>query len=95
MEAPITATPFGEKNGVKEELIPLLRLQQIGRVRARRLYYNKIRTIKEVKEADVMKLIQILGKQVALNVKKQVGQDFEKMKVKEGKRKGQISLEDY
>lgn len=83
------------KNGVKEELIPLLRLEQIGRIRARRLYYNKIRTIKDVREADLIKLIQILGKQVALNIKKQVGQDFDKIKVKEGKRKGQISLEDY
>lgn len=83
------------QNGVKEELIPLLKLEQIGRVRARRLYYNNIRTIKDVREADLMKLMQILGKQVALNVKKQVGQDFEKIRVREGKRKGQISLEDY
>jgi len=83
------------KNGVKEELIPLLRLEQIGRVRARKLYYNKIKNVGDVREADVMKLIQILGRKIALDVKKQVGQDFDKMKVKEGKRKGQISLEDY
>ncbi len=83
------------KNGVREELIPLLRLEQIGRVRARKLYYNKIKTIKDVREADFMKLVQILGRKIALDIKKQVGQDFDKMKVKEGKRKGQISLEDY
>lgn len=83
------------KNGVREELIPLLKLEQIGRVRARRLYYNKIRSIKDVREADFMKLVQILGRNIALKVKKQVGQDFDKMKVREGKRKGQISLRDY
>jgi len=83
------------KNGVKEELIPLLKLEQIGRVRARKLYYNKIRSIKDVREADITKLVQILGKSIAINIKKQVGQDFDKMKVKENKRKGQISLKDY
>lgn len=83
------------KNGVKEELIPLLKLEQIGRVRARKLYFNKIRTTGDVRDADFMKLVQILGRKIALDVKKQVGQDFDKMKVKEGKRKGQISLEDY
>ena len=83
------------KSGVKEELIPLLKLDQVGRVRARKLYYNGIKSIGDVKEADLMKLVQILGKQVAISVKKQVGQDFEGMKVKENKRKGQISLKDY
>ncbi len=83
------------KNGVREELIPLLRLKQVGRVRARKLFFNKIKTIGDVREADFMRLVQILGRKVALDVKKQVGQDFEKVKIKEGKRKGQISLEDY
>ncbi|MBU1946488.1 MAG: hypothetical protein KKC54_05970 [Nanoarchaeota archaeon] len=83
------------KNGVKEELIPLLKLAQVGRVRARKLFNNRIRTIGDVKEADLMKLTQILGQKVALAVKKQVGQDFGKIKVPENKRKGQISLKDY
>ena len=83
------------KNGVKEELIPLLKLQQIGRARARRLHFNKIRTIGDVRDADLMKLVQILGKSVALNVKKQVGQDFDRAKVPSGKRKGQLSLDKY
>ena len=83
------------KHGVKEELIPLLKLEHIGRVRARKLFYNKIKDIADIKEADLQKLTQILGKNIALDIKKQVNQDFDKMKVKEGKRKGQISLEDY
>ncbi len=83
------------KNGVKEELITLLKLEQIGRVRARTLYRNKIHDIADVKKADYAKLVYLLGKKVALKVKEQVGQDFSKIKIKENKRKGQISLNDY
>ena len=79
--------------GIKEELLSLIRLQDIGRVRARKLYSNKIKDIKDIKNADVAILSQILGKQIALSIKKQVGQ--ETIPVKEGKRRGQISLEDY
>jgi len=81
------------KYGVKEELLPLIRIKGIGRVRARRLVFNRIINIKDVKNADVTKLSQILGKQVALNVKKQVGQEIKEVPV--GKRKGQVSLGKY
>jgi helicase len=83
------------KNGVKEELITLLKLEQVGRVRARTLHRNRIRDIADVKKADYAKLVYLLGKKVALKVKEQVGQDFSKIKIKEHKRKGQISLKDY
>ncbi|MBR9699771.1 hypothetical protein GOV09_04915 [Candidatus Woesearchaeota archaeon] len=81
------------KNGVKEELLPLLKFRNIGRVRARKLFKNNIKDVKGVKEADLMKLSQILGKNIAIDIKKQVGQEFKG--VKENKRKGQISLKDY
>ena len=84
---------FRLKYGIKEELLPLIKIEGIGRVRARKLFYNRIKDLKDIKNADIMKLSQILGKQVAINVKKQVGQEVKA--VKEGKRKGQISLEDY
>ena len=83
------------KYGVKEELLTLLKLKNIGRVRARRLYKNKIKTLADVKKVDASALAQILGKNIALDVKKQVGQDISKLKVKERKRKGQISLKDF
>ncbi len=79
--------------GVKEEIITLLKLKNIGRVRARNLYKNGIKDIAAVKAADFMKLSQILGKNIAIDVKEQVGQKVEQ--VKENKRKGQISLKDY
>ena len=78
------------KYGVKEELLPLVKIKEIGRVRARRLYFNRIKDIGDVKRADFAKLAQILGSKVAENVKKQVGQEIEE--VPAGKRKGQISL---
>ncbi len=85
------------KNGAKEELLPLLKLKNIGRVRARILYRNSIRGIEEIKKADFAFLAQLIGKSIALDVKKQVGQDFskEKIEVKPNKRKGQMNLGDY
>ena len=81
------------KYGVKEELLPLLQFEQIGRVRARIMFKNGIKDVKDVKKADVVKLVQLLGSKIAAIVKKQVGQEVKI--VKEQKRKGQISLRDY
>lgn len=85
------------KNGVKAELLPLLRLKNIGRVRSRKLFRNGIKDLGGVKRADVTTLAELLGKKTALSVKKQVGQNLspEDVKVKKNKRKGQISLEDF
>ncbi len=79
--------------GVKEELLPLIRLESIGRARARILFRNRIKDIKDVKNADLSTLTQLLGEKTALSVKKQLGQ--EKLEVPENKRKGQISLRDW
>ena len=91
----IINTKIRVKNGVREELLPLVKLKGIGRARARKLHFNGIKDVGNIRDADVQKLIQILGRNVALDVKKQMGQDFEKMRVKENKKKGQISLRDY
>ncbi|MDP3765808.1 MAG: helicase-related protein [Nanoarchaeota archaeon] len=79
--------------GVKEELLTLVRLENIGRVRARLLFRNRLRDIKDIKNTDLTTLIQILGEKVALSLKKQLGQ--EQTEVPENKRKGQISLRDW
>ncbi len=91
----IMKTRFRLRYGVREELLTLLRLEGIGRVRARKLYNHKIKDIGDVKKADVSVLAQLLGKNVAIKVKKQVGEDIEKLKVPERKRKGQLSLGGY
>ncbi|MBS3169050.1 hypothetical protein J4210_01070 [Candidatus Woesearchaeota archaeon] len=78
------------KNGVREELLLLLKLKGIGRVRARRLYAAGIRDIGDIKKVDATTLGQILGKAVTEDVKKQVGEDVEV--IPKGTRKGQLSL---
>lgn len=91
----IKKTQVRLKNGVREELLPLLRLTNIGRVRARLMFRNGIKDLGDVKTVDALKLAQLIGPKLAQDVKKQVGQDIEKIKVKPNKRKGQMSLGDY
>ncbi|MAG16329.1 hypothetical protein CMO88_04675 [Candidatus Woesearchaeota archaeon] len=90
----ITKLRFRMKYGVMEELLSLLQLKNIGRVRSRKLFSNRIKTIADVKKADVATLTQILGSgKVALDVKKQLGQEVKE--VPSGKRKGQTSISKY
>lgn len=89
----IRKTRFRLTKGVKEELIPLARLKNVGRVRARKLFRNGVKDVGDIKTVDVTKLKQILGEKMALNLKKQVGQEVEE--VRKGKRKGQLGLGKY
>lgn len=89
----IARTRMRLQYGVKEELLPLLKLRDIGRVRARKLYQNNLKTIADIKKAELITLTQILGKKTAQNVKDQLGQKVES--VKKGKRKGQRGLTGY
>jgi len=84
--------------GVKPELLTLLRLKDIGRVRARKLYNNGIKDLGDIKKADVKKLASIIGSKLAVSVKTQVGQKIEEevKEVKESKLyKGQTTLEHH
>ncbi len=76
--------------GAKEELLPLLRLKGIGRIRARKLYSNGLKDLGNLKEADLTTLTQILGKAIAEDVKKQLGEEIEEVSPR--KRSGQVSL---
>ena len=80
--------------GVRAELLPLLQLKGIGRIRARKMFENKVKTLADVRSADLSTLSQILGSgKIAADIKQQLGGKVEI--VKEGKRKGQINLNDY
>ena len=83
--------------GIREELLPLIKLKGIGRVRARKLFNNKIRDVGDVKKIDISSLVDLIGESIAFNIKKQVGQDLsrEKLVVKKNKRKGQFNLSDF
>ncbi|MCL4379671.1 MAG: DEAD/DEAH box helicase [Candidatus Marsarchaeota archaeon] len=57
--------------GIKEELLDLVRLQQIGRARARTLYMNGIRSVNDVRN-NRAKVTSLLGKETADKVLSQV-----------------------
>ncbi len=61
------------KYGVKEELLPLIRLEGIGRVRARKMFRVGIKDLGDIRKAPVEKLAELLGAAVAKSVKEQVG----------------------
>ncbi|MFH1055664.1 MAG: DEAD/DEAH box helicase [Candidatus Altiarchaeota archaeon] len=57
------------KYGVKEELVPLVSIKGIGRVRARRLYNAGIKTVLQVKRAKEEELGILIGQKTAQKVK--------------------------
>ncbi len=77
--------------GVHEELLPLISLKGVGRMRARKLFHNGLKTIVELKPAALATLSQLLGYQTALKIKKQLGETIpEEPALK--RRKGQLGL---
>jgi helicase len=60
------------KYGVREQLLPLVRLEGIGRARARKLYFHNIRDLGDVRKAELSKLTSVLGKKIGEDVKRQV-----------------------
>ncbi|MEM0324494.1 MAG: DEAD/DEAH box helicase [Candidatus Aenigmatarchaeota archaeon] len=63
------------KYGIKEELIPLIRIEGIGKVRARKLYNYGIRTIEQLRKIPLATLSLILGPKTAEKVKSIVGDE--------------------
>ncbi len=61
--------------GVKVELLPLVRLDGVGRARARILFNSGLKTIEDLKHAPVERLtaLPLIGPKVAKKIKEQVG----------------------
>jgi len=57
--------------GIKEELLDLVRLEQIGRVRARLLYSAGIKKVKDIKDNKTV-VIRLLGKDLAEKIFAQI-----------------------
>jgi helicase len=57
--------------GIKEELLDLVRLEQIGRIRARALYMNGITKVSDISK-NKEKVRSVLGKDIAERVFKQI-----------------------
>lgn len=73
MFARMHAPPIGVlerrmRHGVKAELLPLVALRGIGRVRARRLYNNGLVSIESLRAAGVARVAPILGAGIARQV---------------------------
>ena len=63
------------ENGVKPELVPLVQLEGVGRVRARLLFKSGFKSISDLKSASVSALMNVplIGPAVARKIKDQVG----------------------
>ncbi len=62
------------KYGIKDELVPLVRLKGIGRVRARKLRRAGFEKVSDLKSAPATRLKEILGPKTGKKLKEQLGE---------------------
>jgi helicase len=76
--------------GIKKELLPIVKLEGIGRVRGRIIYNAGYKTIEDIKHATIEELtnLPLMGPRVAKRIKEQVG-GFVKKEVWEKLEKGE------
>jgi len=98
--APLLNLSIRVENGVKEELLPLISLRGVGRVRARALFSAGFKTIDDLKRASPTELNRIptIGPETIRSIKEQVGgtvskEEWSMVKSKRGTK--QLSIEDY
>ena len=62
------------ENGVRKELLPLIRLKGVGRVRARRLYSSGLKDIDDIRKTSHQKLASVkgIGSKLAAQIKSEV-----------------------
>lgn len=67
--------------GCKKELLNLVSLKGIGRVRARALFNNGFKTVNDLRDVPLKRLSKIkgIGEGVAKNIKKQLGEKTDKL----------------
>ena len=59
--------------GIKRELLDLIRLEQVGRVRARLMYNSGIKTVADLRKPDAEKtVVGLFGKEIAKRIMDQV-----------------------
>jgi len=82
------------KNGIKAELLPLIKFKGIGRARARKLHNNGLKSLSDIKRTDLGTLNLILGPKLAGELKGEIGQNIPS-EIPKGRRKGQLSLSKF
>jgi len=87
-------------NGVREELVPLVSLKGVGRIRARALFSAGFATLEDLKRATPAQLgaVPTIGPETIKAIKEQLGgkvtkEEWSMMKEKKGTR--QLSMDDY
>lgn len=65
------------KHGIKEELLALVALKGVGRVRARKLYSKGLKTIADLKKAEFEQISKVVGDSIAIKIKRQITQSFD------------------
>lgn len=81
------------KYGVREELLALLKLKKIGRARARKMYNAGLKDIGKVRKVSIATLAQLIGKNLAIDIKEQLGEKVTgEIKIK---KTGQTTISDY
>jgi helicase len=88
--------------GVKPELVPLVQLEGVGRVRARALYNAGLKSIEELRHASLTDIMNVplIGPTIAKKLKEQVGgvikaDEWEELKSKSNEPSEQSLLTDY
>ncbi|MCK5042567.1 MAG: hypothetical protein KAR51_00935, partial [Candidatus Aenigmarchaeota archaeon] len=84
------------KHGVPSELLKLVAVKGIGRVRARALYDKGFRSLSDVRNGDISVLEKIVGKKTAMKLKgvdddkdDKIADDFDGAEVMPGKSQGE------
>jgi helicase len=82
------------EKGVKKELLPIVRLEGVGRIRGRILYNAGYKTIEDIRLAAIENLMNLpsIGPKLARKIKEQVGgfvkkEEWEKLEKEEWKQK--------
>ena len=86
--------------GVKEELLPLVRLRGVGRVRGRTLFNAGFESIEDLKRASIDRLLNVpmIGPRIVKQIKEQVGSHISKeewKRLKSNKEWKQMTISEF
>ncbi len=84
------------RHGVREELLELVRIKGVGRVRARLLYRHGFRSLEDLRRATLEQLVAVpgIGVEVARRIKEFLGEEVSEAEVRALSRRP-VTLEDF